>query len=432
MSTAAHLHHLQHDGYVGGYKLRQVLNRLSPLEVKALEEPGYHHDGGGLYLQLTHGAGKSWVLRYAIGGKRREMGLGPYPAVSLAAARKLASDARSLAKAGQDPIAARNAERARQRVEEARGITFDKAVEQFLRGNEAGWRNEKHRKEWSKTIKVYASPLIGSLPVGSIDTSHVTKVLDPIWHKKTETASRLRGRIERVLDWSRVRGYRPSGENPARWRGHLEQIYPGRSKVRPVVHHAAAPVDEMPEVYGRLCASDDVAALALRFIILTAARVGEAAGAMWAEIDLAGEMWTIPASRMKAGRPHRVPLSSEAIAILRKLSEVRTGAAVFPGRAAHRPLSTRTLLRALNIIAGTQATIHGFRSTFRDWAAERTNFPREVAEMALAHVIGSKVEAAYRRGDLIEKRAAMMAQWATFVTTPSVDNVVSIGKRRAQ
>ena len=414
-----------------GYAVRQVFNLLSPLEVKAPKQPGYFHDGGGLYLQVSAGGGKSWILRYSMAGKRREMGLGPYPAVSLAAARKSAAESRSLVKAGQDPIAARDAERARQRLEEARGITFDKAVELFLPAMKLVEEPEAPtgvaHQPW-----VYASPIIGTLPVGSIDTSHVTKVLDPIWHEKTETASRIRGRIERVLDWARVRGYRAAGENPARWRGHLEETYPARGKVRPVEHHAAVTIDAMPTLYGRLTEADDVASLALRFIILTAARAGEAVGATWPEVDLDEGVWTIPGSRMKAGRIHRVPLSREAVTILQKLAKLRTGAHVFPGlRVSSRALSVRAILRALREAGETKATVHGFRSTFRDWAAERTNVPRDVAEMALAHAIGNRTEAAYRRGELMKKRAAMMDQWAAFVSTPARGNVVSIGRRQA-
>jgi integrase len=412
--------------------VRQVFNLLSPVKLKALKEPGYFHDGGGLYLQVSPGGGKSWILRYSMAGKRREMGLGPYPAVSLATARKSAAESRSLVKAGQDPIAARDAERARQRLEEARGITFDKAVELFLVGNEVGWKNQKHRLEWRTSLRVYATPVIGTLPVGSIDTSHVTKVLDPIWHEKTETASRLRGRIERVLDWARVRGYRAAGENPARWRGHLEETYPARGKVRPVEHHAAVTIDAMPKLYGRLTEADDVASLALRFIILTASRAGEAVGATWPEVDLDEGVWTIPGSRMKAGRIHRVPLSREAVTILQKLTKLRTGAHVFPGlRVSSRALSVRAILRALREAGEPKATVHGFRSTFRDWAAERTNVPRDVAEMALAHAIGNRTEAAYRRGELMTKRAALMDQWARFLLSPPDAKVVSIGRQRA-
>jgi len=412
--------------------VRQVLNLLSAVELKTLAESGYHHDGGGLYLQVSAGGGKSWILRYSLGGKRREMGLGPFPTISLAAARKAASDARASTKTGQDPIALRDAERARQRLEEAKGITFDKAVDGFFTSNEAGWKNEKHRQQWRATLRSYASPIMGALPVASIDTSHVTRVLDPIWHVKPETASRLRGRIERVLDWARVRGYRAVGDNPARWRGHLKETYPSRKKLRQVKHLAALSIDDIPAAYERLRAADGTAALALQFIILTVARAGEALGATWSEVDLDEGIWTVAGSRMKAGRLHRVPLSREAIAVLRKLAALRTGAFIFPGATVGRSLSQSALLKAWRTITKTKTTVHGLRSTFRDWAAERTNAPREVAEMALAHAIGNKVEAAYRRGELMKKRAALMQQWATFATTHSADNVVSISKRRAK
>jgi integrase len=258
------------------------------------------------------------------------------------------------------------------------------------------------------------------------------RVLDPIWHVKPETASRLRGRIERVLDWARVRGYRAAGDNPARWRGHLKETYPSRKKLRQVRHLAALSIDGIPVAYKHLRAADGTAALALQFIILTVARAGEALGATWSEVDLDEGIWTVAGSRMKAGRLHRVPLSREAITVLRKLAALRTGAFIFPGAMAGRPLSPSALLKAWRAIAGTKSTVHGLRSTFRDWAAERTNAPREVAEMALAHAIADKVEAAYRRGELMEKRSALMQQWATFATTHPADNVVSIGKRRAK
>jgi integrase len=411
--------------------VRRTLQRLSALSIARAKAPGYLGDGGGLYLQVSDSRARSWIFRFALANRRREMGLGSYPAVSLAAARIAASEARSLVKAGQDPIAARDAQRARQRLEEASGVTFDQAVEQFLATNEIGWRNEKHRQQWRNTLRAYASPIFGGLAVGRIDTSHVTRVLDPIWHEKPETASRVRGRIERILDWARVRGYRAAGENPARWRGHLEETYPARSKVQRVKHHAAVPIDALPAVYSRLREADGMAALALRFIVLTAARAGEGMGATWEEIDLGEAVWTIPAARMKAGRDHRVPLSREAVAILRKLAELQTGAQVFPGRTAGRPLSPTTLTKALRAAGGGKATVHGFRSTFRDWAAERTNIPRDVAEMALAHAIGDKTEAAYRRGELMKKRAVMMEQWARFVRTLPADNVVPIGRQRA-
>jgi integrase len=398
--------------------MQRALQRLSSLAVERAKAPGYFHDGGGLYLQVTATGGKSWTYRFSLGGHRRDMGLGPYPAVSLAAARKAASEARSLAKAGRDPIATRDAERAVHRLGSARGLTFDQAAKQFLDGREATWRNEKHRQQWRNTLDAYASPIIGATSVADLTTADVTRVLDPIWKTRPETASRLRARIERILDWANVRGYR-AGENPARWRGHLDNVYPIRSEARPVAHHAAVAIDDLPATYAALCQSAGTAALALRFLILTAARAAEVTGATWAEIDFQEKIWTIPASRMKAGREHRVPLSSEAVAILTARRAAMLGDLVFPSWRNGRPLASSSLLTALRV-AGRSATVHGLRSTFRDWTAERTETPRDVAEMALAHTIENKAEAAYRRGELMTKRAVLMQRWATFATTPHV------------
>ena len=347
------------------------------------------------------------------------MGLGPYPAVNLAAARKAASEARTLVKAGQDPIAARSALRVQQRLERARGVTWDESLALFLKAHEPTLTNAKHKQQWQNTLTTYAGPVLSGMAVEAIGTMEVTKVLDAIWHIKPETASRLRGRVERILDWAKVRGLR-SGENPARWRGHLDKVYPSKTKVRRVKHHAAVPIDDLSETYTALCQSAGMAEIALRFAILTAARAGEVTGATWAEIDLQEKIWTIPASRMKGGREHRVPLSSEAMEILTARREAALGNLVFPGWRNGRPLSIASLSKALRSAGRASATVHGFRSTFRDWTAERTDTPRDVAEMALAHSIGNSVEAAYRRGELMTKRAVLMQRWATFAKTPHV------------
>jgi integrase len=411
--------------------LRRTLQRLTALVIARAKEPGYLADGEGLYLQITAAGARSWIYRFALAKRRRDMGLGPFPAVSLASARKLAADARALVKAGHDPIAAREAQRARQRLDDARGVTWDQAVEQFLADHEITWRNPKHRQQWHNTLATYASPVLGGLSVAAIDTPEVIKVLDPIWSRKSETASRVRGRIERVLDWSKVRGYR-TGENPARWRGHLDHVFPARGKVRKVKHHDAVSIDAMPGVYGRLRDAEGVSPLAARFTILTAARAGETAGARWSEIDRHAAVWTVPGSRMKAGKAHRVPLSREAVAILDQAAELRTRADgyIFPGQRAGKPLSIAALAKAVKGASKDKATTHGCRSTFKDWASERSTFPSEVSEMALAHTIGDKVEAAYRRGELMKKRAAMMEQWARFVLAPATANVVPIGRRK--
>ena len=408
--------------------MARTLQRLNSLALTRAKRPGYYADGGGLYLQVTPAGSRSWIYRFALAGRRREMGLGPFPDVSLADARAAASTARATVKAGRDPIAVRDAERAGQRLLEARGVTFDAATKQFLGDHETTWKNEKHRQQWRNTLTAYASPTLGSLSVASIGTPEITKLLDPIWKKKPETASRVRGRIERILDWSKVRGYR-DGENPARWRGHLDKIFPAHGKVRRVKHHAAVAIDDMPAVYAGLCKSKGMSFRAVRFTILTAARAGETTGGKWPEIDFEASIWTIPPERMKMGRPHRVTLTREALAILQELYDVRTCDLIFPGQRKGRPLSIASLSKALKSVAGDGVTTHGCRSTFKDWAAERTSFPSEVSEMALAHAIGDKIEAAYRRGDLMKKRAAMMQAWASFATTPrKAGNVVPLSR----
>ena len=412
--------------------LRRALHTLSARAVERADKAGYKHDGGGLYLQITATGAKSWVYRFALAGRRRDMGLGAYPAVSLTTARNLAAGARALAAAGSDPIAARDAERARQRVKAARGVTWDRAAAQFIEAHRPTWRNAKHAQQWANTLETYAGPVMKGLAMAEIDTGHVTRILDPIWHEKPETASRVRGRVERVLDWCKVRGYR-AGENPARWRGHLDQVYPAKGKVRRVKHHAAVPIDSLPAVYARLKASTGIAAKAVRYCILTAARPSEAAQARWPEIDRQDALWTVPAARMKANKDHRAPLSPEAAEILAELVELRTrrDGYVFQGHKGGRPVSLTAMSKALHTAGGGKATVHGTaRSTFKDWASERTSFPNEVSEMALAHAIDSKVEAAYRRGELMQKRTALMAAWANYLTTPARGaKVVPLGKR---
>jgi integrase len=420
-------------------RIRGRLNLLSPVKIETVTQPGYLHDGGGLYLQVSKGGGKSWIYRYTIGGRRREMGLGSFKKhpkdkvrVSLATARSLAAQHRSLVEQGKDPIAEREAEAARQRLEEARGLTFDQAIERFLESNEVAWRSTKHRRQWRDSLKAFASPVLGNLSVADIDTPDVTKVLDPIWNEMPATASRVRGRIERILDWARVRGYRQSTINAARWRGHLRETYPPISKVRTVQHHAAVAIDDAPGVYARLKQAEGMPALAFRFLVLTATRASEVMGARWPEIDLKARIWTIPASRMKAGKQHRVVLSEEAVAVLEEAAKYRADDWAFPGRRRGAPMALTTLTRALRAAGGESATVHGWRSTFKDWSSERTSFPGEMSEMALAHAIEDKVEAAYRRGELLQKRVAMMEQWATFVTTPKADgsNVVQMERRQ--
>jgi integrase len=373
-------------------------------------------DGGGLYLQVTPGSGrtsKSWIYRYASAtGKERFMGLGSLDTVSLAEAREKATECRRLRERGIDPIDAKDAQRASAAVERAKAMTFDQCAEQYITAHRAGWRNPRHLSQWKNTLATYVSPVFGSLPVGSIGVALVIKVLEPIWPTKPETASRIRGRIESVLDWAAARGFRDT-DNPARWKGRLENLLPRRSKVRAVQHHAALPYVEISDFMRALRERDAVAARALEFAVLTAARRGEVIGAKWSEIDLKTKMWTVPGDRMKGGREHRVPLSDPAVAVLQRMLAVRENDYVFPGEQ-RTTLSNMALPRVLQRMGRGDLTAHGFRSTFRDWAAERTNFPNEVVEMALAHAIGNKAEAAYRRGDLFEKRRKLMDAWAAY------------------
>jgi integrase len=413
--------------------MARALGRLTALKVEKAKQPGMYADGGGLYLRVTPEGTKNWVLRYMLDRKPHWMGLGPLALYGLAEAREKALDARRKRHEGIDPIAARRAERAGKRLEAAKAITFKQCAETYIAAHCAGWRNKKHAAQWSATLKTHAEK-ISSLPVQDIDTDLVLKVLEPIWSAKPETASRLRGRIESVLDFAKVCGYR-DGENPARWRGHLDKLLPPRSRVRKVEHHAAIPYSELPTFLAALRERDAVAARTLEFLILTAARTGEIIGARWSEIDLTNKVWAIPAARMKAHREHRVPLSTRAFAILDELQLDRPGAAddpfVFSGPKRGQPLSNMAFLMLLRRMGRGDLTAHGFRATFKTWASERTSFQNEIVEAALAHVIGGKVEQAYRRGDLFEKRCRLMQQWATFCMTAPADETKKIVALRA-
>jgi integrase len=375
-------------------------------------------DGGGLWLQATAAkdgtVSKSWIFRFAVGGRReRKMGLGPLDTVSLAEARDKARLCRQQRLGGADPIAARDAQRAAAALAGTKAISFKECAAAYMAAHRPAWKNVVHSRQWERSIATYVNPVLGSLPVAAIDTAAVLRAIEPIWSKKTETASRVRGRIESVLDWAKVRGYR-DGENPARWRGHLDHVLPARRKVQAVTHLAALPYAELPPFMAELRSQQGAAPRALEFAILTACRTGEVLGARWDEFNLAEKMWIIPAGRMKAGKEHRVPLSPRAIGIVAERQKLRTGDVVFAGRG-DKGLSDAALRR---VLAG-RATAHGFRSTFRDWAAERTNFPREVVEMCLAHSLGNAVEAAYLRSDMIEKRRALMTAWEAFCGRPA-------------
>ncbi len=393
--------------------MARTLGRLSAVKVQGIKKPGYYADGGNLYLRVAEGGSKGWMFRYAMHGRTRDMGLGGFPAIGLAKARELARDCRGMVAIGLDPIEARDEKRAAASVEAAKSMTFDECAKAYIAAHETAWRNPKHRQQWTNTLNTYVSPVVGKLPVSAVDTGLVFKVIEPIWSKKPETASRVRGRIEAILDWAKVRGYR-DGENPARWRGHLDHLLPAKSKVRKVVHHAALPYRKVGAFLAALRQQPSISARALAFLVLTAARTGEALGATWDEIDINAKVWTVPASRMKTGKEHRVPLSDAALTVLEQMHAIRHSDYIFPGGRDRRPLSEMALLMLLRRMKHGDITAHGFRSTFRDWAAERTTFPREVAEAALAHAIPDAVEAAYRRGDLFEKRRKVMAAWAEF------------------
>ena len=404
---------------------------LGPLAVSRLASPGLHFVGdvAGLALQVNQRGARSWVLRVQVGDKRRDMGLGGFPDVSLAGTRAAAREARAKVRDGVDPIANSRALRSAINADQAQAKTFKFCALAYIDAHEAGWRNAKHVQQWRNTLDTYAYPVIGDLLVRDVALPHVLAVLEPIWTKKTETASRLRGRLESVLDWATTRGYR-AGLNPARWKGHLDTVLPAASSVANAGHNGALPVGEIGAFMKTLRSQAGMSAQALEFTILTAARSGEVRGARWAEIDLDAATWAVPAERMKAGKEHRVPLSADALAVLNALPHDDRNALVFasPRDGMLSDMSLIAVLRRMKV----DAVPHGFRSSFRDWCAERTNYPREVAEMALAHAIGDKVEAAYRRGDLFEKRRRLMKDWAAFCANPETrkGSVISMNAAR--
>ena len=397
--------------------MARTIGKLTALAVSHAKRRGYYGDGGGLFLQVSASGSKSWVFRFKEAGRLREMGLGPLHTIGLADARQRAQDCRKLRLDGKDPIEARRSERMNTRLDAAKAMTFRACAERYIAAHKAGWRNAKHAAQWTATLTTYVYPFFGALPVQAVDVGLVLKAIEPIWTTKPETAGRVRGRIESILDWATARGYR-KGDNPARWRGHLENLLPKRSKVRRVRHHAALPYGEIGSFMAELRQQEGVAARALEFSIMTAGRTGEVIGARWDEFNIAERLWTVPAERMKGGREHRVPLSDAVLAILEKMAAIRQSDFVFPGGKANRPLSNMAFLMLLRRMGHGDLTAHGFRSSFRDWAAERTNFPSEVAEMALAHTVSDKVEAAYRRGTMFEKRRQLGAAWAKCCSVP--------------
>jgi integrase len=406
---------------------------LTDKAVKALKAPGLHWVGGvpGLALQINPPNGKSWVLRFSFGGRRHDMGLGPYDEVSLAKAREAARNARDQVRDGINPVERRKAAVRAAAVVVEPPLTFRKAAEKYMDAHESSWKNAKHRGQWSATLEKYAHPVIGDLDVNEVALRHILDILEPIWTEKTETAKRVRGRIENVLDYAGARGQR-EGLNPARWRGHLDKLLAKPDRIRSVVHHPALPASKLGAFMRDLRDREGIGARALEFTILTAVRSNESRGARWSEIDLKAKTWVIPKERMKGqrqvAREHRVPLSEEAVALLKKVPRIGEADLVFPASKGGE-LSDATLGAVIKRMngpkpiwtdkAGVPVVPHGFRSTFSDWASEHTAYSHEVREMALAHTIKNKAEAAYRRGDLFEKRRRMMTDWAKFCAQPA-------------
>lgn len=423
-------------------------NKLSVKDVQNAKEPGRYGDGGGLELQVSKWLTRSWIFRYSRNGKTRWLGLGPYPDVSLSDARDAAEEQRKLLRTGVDPIEARNERRAARAVEAAKTLTFKQCTEKYIAAHKASWKSEKHADQWRMTLlgvdakgqpaKNDYCKIIHDLPVAAIDVALVLKVIEPMWGTKTETASRVRGRIETILSWAKARGFR-SGENPAIWRGHLDQLLPARSQVAPVEHHAALPYRDMPAFMAKLRAKMGISARALEFTILTAARTGDTIGGKWSEIDHAEELWIVPKERVKGKkgarkRDHVVPLSKQAMAILEDLP--READFIFPGGVEDCGLSSAAMDQLLKGMGydSNVATVHGFRSTFKDWAMEQTAYSDDLSELALAHTIKDKVKAAYHRGDMLEKRRRLMADWAwvceQHVMAPVHPNVTGIREAR--
>ncbi|MFL1552921.1 tyrosine-type recombinase/integrase [Pseudomonas sp. D47] len=410
------------------------MGKLTAKQIENLTTPGTYEDGDGLRLLIKANGKKYWVLRFQLSGKRREMGLGTYPAIGLKEARQNSSDKRRLLRDGIDPLQARDEVRAAQVAAEQqrknKSITFQDVSVDYIEAHRAGWKNVKHAQQWTNTLATYAAPVIGDLTTSQITTEHLLEILKPIWASKAETASRVRNRIELVLDAAKARGLR-DGENPARWRGHLDKLLPPSSKAKRTQNHPALPYSQLSRFIQALNSIEGQSACALKMTILTACRTSEVLAADWSEIDLKAKLWSIPAARMKAGKVHTVPLSDAVIALLKGLPQIQGSSHLFPGARKGRPISNMAMLMTLRRMDHKELedggkgwrdsddriiTAHGFRSTFRDWAAERTNYAREVCEMSLAHVVANGAEAAYWRSDLLDKRRALMADWAEFVT----------------
>ncbi len=398
-------------------KSRQ-LHRLTALRISKLLEPGYYRDGGGLHFQISPSGARSWIFRFTLFGRTREMGLGSLASVSLAAARTEAAKCRALLKEKIDPIEARNTEQRRRALESACARTFKVAAEDYIAQHRGAWKNAKHAQQWTNTLATYAYKVIADVDVRDIDTPLIVRILQPIWTAKRETAARVRGRIESILDAEKALGHR-EGENPARWRGHLDKILPRQNKRKKVKHHPALPWADIPTFMPKLLASGARSARMLHLLILTCVRTNEVLLARPEEFDLERKVWTIPGDRMKMERPLRVPLSQKAVEIVREAKKTAAHGYLFPGTRRGRPFSNMTMLNLLDDLGYEHITVHGFRSTFRDWVAECTEYPDSLAEKALAHAIENETEAAYRRGDMLERRRKLMEDWARYCSRQS-------------
>ena len=395
------------------------MTKLTALQIKNAK-PGMLHDGGGLYLQVSKVGSKSWIYRYFSDGKSHDHGLGSFKVLTLAEAREAALQCRKLRAQGLDPIREKKQQRIAARLEDAKAITFKDCVEQYLKAHASAWKENRHKDKWERSLELYAYPTLGDLPVGEIDIDYVFRALDLIWEDKNETASRVRGRIEQVLDWARVRGFR-EGDNPARWNGNLSHLLPAKNKIAKKKHLKSLPYADLPDFWKELSQRSTNAAAMLRFTILTATRTGDTRFATWGEIDMDNKLWTIPGERMKAGKQHRVPLSPQAVQILKELAKQHPAEAqddsdlVFPGPKQGQPHSENAMLNVLDQMGYKgRITVHGFRSTFKVWAVEQTDYANDISEMALAHTIPNAVEAAYKRTDLLDKRRELMNEWSGY------------------
>ncbi|MDX2471113.1 MAG: integrase arm-type DNA-binding domain-containing protein [SAR324 cluster bacterium] len=394
------------------------INRLKDVNIRRQLTPKSYPDGNGLYLQVRTSGSKDWFFRYEVNGKDKKKGLGPYPTISLENARALAHECRLLRVEGQDPVDFAKQQKLTKQIKAAQIKTFEECATEYINTRKVEWSNKKHTYQWTQSLTAYAFPYFGEISVQEITVAIIMEALTPIWETKTETATRVRRRVEAVLDYATALHYR-EGENPARWKGHLDKILPKPSKVTAVVHHPAMPYLEVSEFYRNLRKKQTIASSALAFIVLTATRSGEGRGARWDEIDMESSTWTIPAERMKARKLFRIPLTSEAMSILKNMEKIRKNDWVFAGLT--KGNVTEAAVRKLLKSTHPNLTTHGFRSTFRDYCAELTNFPREIAEAALAHALESKTEAAYQRGDLLEKRTKLMQTWENFLLAPKAD-----------